>query len=70
MPKGPNGVTRPADLIGAVVMAAKIATGEIQHDPTSNRVKSGKAGVRVRTFSLAAEEISGIARTTLKRRWS
>jgi len=29
MPKGPQGQKRPADVIGAAVMAAKIATGEI-----------------------------------------
>lgn len=30
MPKGPKGEKRPADVIGAAVMVAKIATGEIQ----------------------------------------
>lgn len=29
MTKGPNGEKRPADVIGAAIMAAKIATGEI-----------------------------------------
>ena len=29
MPKGPQGQKRPADVIGAAVMVAKIATGEI-----------------------------------------
>jgi len=28
MPKGPRGVRRPADGIGAAIMVAKIATGE------------------------------------------
>lgn len=28
-PKGPKGEKRPADVIGAAVMVAKIATGEI-----------------------------------------
>jgi hypothetical protein len=28
MPKGPNGEKRPADMIGAAVMVAKIATGQ------------------------------------------
>jgi hypothetical protein len=30
MPKGPRGEKRPADVIGAAVMVAKIATGEIE----------------------------------------
>ena len=28
MPRGPRGEKRPADVIGAAVMVAKIATGE------------------------------------------
>jgi len=30
MPKGPKGEKRPADVIGAAVMVAKIATGELE----------------------------------------
>ena len=30
MPRGPKGEKRPADVIGAAVMVAKIATGEIE----------------------------------------
>ena len=30
MPKGPHGEKRPDDVIGAAVMVAKIATGEIE----------------------------------------
>jgi hypothetical protein len=30
MPKGPRGEKRPADVIGAAIMTAKIATGEIE----------------------------------------
>jgi hypothetical protein len=32
MPKGPKGEKRPADVIGAAVKVAKIATGEIEED--------------------------------------
>ena len=32
MPKGPRGEKRPADVIGAAVMVAKIATGEIAEE--------------------------------------
>lgn len=30
MPRGPNGQKRPADAVGAAIMVAKIATGEIE----------------------------------------
>ena len=30
MPRGPKGEKRPADVIGAATMVAKIATGEIE----------------------------------------
>ena len=30
MPKGPKGEKRPADVVGAAVMVAKIATGEVE----------------------------------------
>lgn len=32
MPKGPQGQKRPADVIGAAVMVAKIATGEVEEN--------------------------------------
>ena len=32
MPKGPKGEKRPPDVIGAAVMVAKIATGEIEEE--------------------------------------
>ena len=30
MPKGPKGNKRPANVVGAALMAAKVATGEIE----------------------------------------
>ena len=42
MPRGPNGEKRPADTIGAAVMVAKIATGEIEEDLPKNRPGQGK----------------------------
>lgn len=35
MPKGPQGQKRPGDVIGAAVMVAKIATGEIDESSTT-----------------------------------
>jgi hypothetical protein len=34
MPRGPRGEKRPADVIGAAVMVAKIATGEVEETKT------------------------------------
>jgi hypothetical protein len=33
MPKGPKGQKRPAHVIGAAVIVAKISTGEIEDQP-------------------------------------
>jgi hypothetical protein len=35
MPKGPRGEKRPGDVIGAAIMVAKIATGEIEDNATA-----------------------------------
>jgi hypothetical protein len=32
MPRGPKGEKRPADLIGAAIMVAEIATGDVEED--------------------------------------
>jgi hypothetical protein len=37
MPRGPRGERRPADVIGAAVMAARIATGEVEDDPKTEK---------------------------------
>ena len=34
MPKGPRGEKRPGDVIGAAIMVARIATGEIADNAT------------------------------------
>ena len=51
VPTGPKGEKRPADLIGAAIMVAKIATGEIEEtieddgkDPAATALgKKGRA---------------------------
>ena len=70
MPKGPSGENRPADSIGAAVMVAKIATGEIPDNQKSGRVQSGKAGGAARASTLSSEERSVIAQKAAKARWS
>ena len=59
MPKGPRGERRPADVIGAAIMIAKIATGEITE---SQKVKSaaaelGSKGGKARANALSREAL-------------
>ena len=71
MPRGPQGQKRPADAIGAAVMVARIATGEISETkaPKSGRARSGAAGARARKDKLSAEERSRIAKKAAAARW-
>jgi hypothetical protein len=39
MPRGPKGEKRPANVIGAAIMVAKIATGEIEDKVTDGRLQ-------------------------------
>ena len=77
MPKGPKGEKRPADVIGAAIMVAKIATGEIEEetteaddgkDPAAKAL--GKKGGRARADNLTAEQRSEIAKKAAAKRWS
>ncbi len=68
MPRGPNGEKRPADTIGAAVMVAKIATGEIEEDLPKNwqgKVNGGKA----RANSMTPEERKALAEKAARVRW-
>lgn len=69
MPKGPQGQKRPADTIGAAVMVAQIATGEIDDNLKSGRVRSGKAGAKARANKLSAAKRSEIAQIAAEVRW-
>ncbi len=71
MPRGPKGEKRPADAVGAAVMVAKIATGEIE-DETSlmpARAKGGKKGGKSRAEKLSPERRLEIAKKAAKTRW-
>ena len=70
MPKGPQGQKRPADGIGAAVMVAQIATGEIEDNKKSGRVKSGLAGAKARAQNLTSEKRSEIAKKAAAKRWA
>jgi hypothetical protein len=71
MPRGPKGEKRPADVIGAAIMVAKIATGEIKDKPTvkTKRTKSGKAGSIARAKALSSERLKEIAKKGAAARW-
>jgi hypothetical protein len=71
MPTGPRGERRPADVIGAAVMVARIATGEIveRAKAKSGRVRSGHAGAKARTSNLSARQRKEIAEKAAAARW-
>ena len=61
MPRGPNGEKRPADTIGAAVMVAKIAPGEIEEELEEKQVGKVNGG-NARAASMTPEERSELAR--------
>jgi hypothetical protein len=71
MPRGPKGEKRPADVIGAAVMVARIATGEIVDNPgkSPGRAKGGKVGGKARAKVLTPEKRREIARKAARSRW-
>lgn len=71
MPKGPNGQTRPADVIGNAVHIARIATGEIEDTTLKQPAKraSGLAGAKARQENTTPEQRSEIARAAANARW-
>jgi hypothetical protein len=73
MPKGPQGQKRPADVIGAAIMVAKIATGEIEDTKRSagteaNR-KGGLRGGKARAKVLSPAKRKAIAKKAAAKRW-
>ena len=46
MPKGPRGEKRLGDVIGAAIMVAKIATGEVEDNATPPDMAHHSAGGR------------------------
>ena len=73
MPKGPRGEKRPGDVIGAAIMVAKIATGEVEDNATpadkAHHSRGGKKGGAARAASLSASERTQIARKAAEARW-
>ncbi len=73
MPKGPKGEKRPADVIGAAVKVAKIATGEIEEDIDDGKDKAaqalGRKGGKARAEKMSPERRSEIAKKAAAKRW-
>jgi hypothetical protein len=75
MPKGPKGQKRPGDVIGAAIMVARIATGEIDEstpvddgkDPAARAL--GKRGGSARAKAMTPERRTEIAKKAAAKRW-
>lgn len=69
MPKGPQGQKRPADVIGAAIRVARIATGEEADDPMpSQKAEAGSIGGKNRAKTLSPERRTEIARQAARKR--
>ncbi len=74
MPRGPKGEKRPADAVGAAVMVAQIATGEVEDELTDDgknkaAVELGRKGGQARAKKLTKERRTEIARAAAAKRW-
>jgi hypothetical protein len=71
MPKGPRGEKRPANVIGAAIKVAKIATGEIEEEFIQKEYtrKAGIIGGKARAQKLSAKKRKAIAKKAALVRW-
>ena len=74
MPRGPKGEKRPADVVGAAIAVAKIATGEIEKDVDDDgknkaAVELGRKGGKARAAKISKKRRSEIARKAAETRW-
>ena len=72
MPKGLRGEKRPGEVIGAAIMVARIATGEVEDNPRRpTRLTTAGAGRRAarRAPPLTPAQRSEIARKAASKRW-
>jgi hypothetical protein len=72
MPRGPKGGRRPADVIGAAVTAARIATGEVVENTGSSEssaVDLGRKGGKARATKLSSDKRREIAKKAARQRW-
>ncbi|MBV9064321.1 MAG: RNA-binding protein [Methylobacteriaceae bacterium] len=72
MPRGPKGEKRPADVIGAAIAVAKIATGEVEEgisaDSKEAQTMRSKGG-HARATKLTPAQRSEAARLAAAARW-
>ena len=61
VPKGPRGEKRPGDVIGAAIMVAKIATGEVEDNAAALRLLAEEAALQADAVT-AAEKALTLAR--------
>lgn len=67
MPKGPRGEKRPADVVGAAVMAGKISIGDLNEElRKEERQTVGRAGGAGRAGKLSPQRRREIAREGAK----
>lgn len=72
MPRGPQGQRRPADVIGAAITVAKIATGEIEDERMTGKEyarKGGLIGGKARAEKLSPQKRKAIATKAAQARW-
>jgi hypothetical protein len=71
MPKGPRGEKRPADVVGAAIMVAKIPHRGNRRAQSAavGRAKGGKIGGARRAASLSEEQRQEMAKRGAKARW-
>ena len=72
MPKGPQGQKRPADVIGAAVLVAKIATGEVMEANFKGKEYAQKGGLKggpKRAQILTPDQRHEIAKLAANVRW-
>lgn len=72
MPTGPRGEKRPADMVGAAIMVARLSVGYTTeaHTQPSGRVRSGHAGAKARLKATTTEQRQNIARKAAEARWA
>lgn len=69
MPKGPQGQKRPGDVIGAAIMVAKIATGEVEDNAERASPSAGPPTPTAERAESAARRTE-MARHAAKSRWA
>ena len=74
MARGPHGEKRPTDVNQRAILIAKIATGEIEDEATTDgknpaAVALGRMGGKARAEGMSAKRRKEIAREAAQKRW-